>query len=268
MNEYHYFLRDNDARINLQMNYGDLFIDHIRREAFGEHDGLDLKGTFYLSKKDEFCVHPTISLIHNIGCDGSGLHCLKTETFDTFIPKEFTEVKLDKHIQIDYKILNSYIRFMNSNSKDIGLIVDNLIEQLVDKKISEFSLWGLGCMSDLFLLRSADKNWKINFIIDSKAKRYKGFKSSHIEKNIKAPISDIYYVKEEYFTPDTERKKYFGRELVTIEQALCKGEKNIVLMSFSSRSEMSDIAKSIDSDCEVIQFNSLYWHSSYLDTCV
>ena len=61
---------------------GEDAINMLRREALGEIDALDVRIMYYQFMNNLLTVRPAKSLTQNIGHDGSGIHCNKTNRFD------------------------------------------------------------------------------------------------------------------------------------------------------------------------------------------
>ena len=86
-------------------------IAELKKIQDGILDAADYKVTFHLIKNDLYSVKPIRSFVNNIGHDGSGVHCGKTDKFNNKIlnqEKILFEQNLNYNIKID-KIRHSYL---------------------------------------------------------------------------------------------------------------------------------------------------------------
>lgn len=61
--------------------YGDDIYRMLCMDASGQIDALDVKAMYHQYQTSKLTIYPRESLVQNIGCDGSGLHCGKTSKF-------------------------------------------------------------------------------------------------------------------------------------------------------------------------------------------
>jgi hypothetical protein len=54
----------------------------LKAEAYGEIDAGDVKAMYAQFLSDQYTVYPTQSMVQNIGHDGTGTHCIKTDRFN------------------------------------------------------------------------------------------------------------------------------------------------------------------------------------------
>jgi len=99
------FLKDEKALKKFQKNGSDMLPMCIK-DFKGELDALDVKLMYYQFKYNKYSLYPRKSLVQNIGHDGTGLHCGKTNRFyhkelwsKTHNFKFIRDIKVNKSIQ-------------------------------------------------------------------------------------------------------------------------------------------------------------------------
>lgn len=86
---------------------GDDMYDMLKAQMEGRIDAWDIRFDYSQFKHDSFNVRPIKSLVKNIGCDNSGVHCgfnakLSTELDDSYLPN-ITNVAVSKQILKNFK---------------------------------------------------------------------------------------------------------------------------------------------------------------------
>jgi len=71
----------------------------LRNQISGNNDSWAIRwhASMFLAKK--LCLYPGKSLVKNIGCDGSGTHCMHSDEFDSVEPATPISVKKIKLIE-------------------------------------------------------------------------------------------------------------------------------------------------------------------------
>ena len=62
------------------------------------------------------CLHPAVSLVENIGHDGSGKHCASSNTFDVRLAQQQV-VEYNMDIREDQQALKEIMKFYNKNNR-------------------------------------------------------------------------------------------------------------------------------------------------------
>ena len=173
-----------------------------------------------------YTIYPKKSLVQNIGHDGSGIHCGKTERFHH---KELWDKKDEFQFSKTYspspKIIaeNRKFRF-ELNEFSTKMVVDGVIQKIKKKNIKSISLWGANNISEILVPYLIGKRINIRFIIDRKAE-----------------------IKEYLFC---------GIRVVSISKALASRETNFLLCTIDHIDSMKEILKR-KAVCGFDQFNIL-----------
>jgi len=72
----------NKKEVEELIKYGEDLLEMILSDAAGKIDAFDLKIFYYQFVNNKFTVYPRKKLGSNIGHDGSGIHCPKSNKFD------------------------------------------------------------------------------------------------------------------------------------------------------------------------------------------
>ena len=90
--------------------YGEDLLKMILRDAEGKIDAFDVKIFYHQFLNEEYTVYPRKSLVRNIGHDGSGVHCGKTNKFDVELWDKLA-FEIDDKVDLDDRIVQSNYRF-------------------------------------------------------------------------------------------------------------------------------------------------------------
>ena len=82
----------------------------------GEQDIWSLSWTLLHYKNSNLVLYPPISLIQNIGFDGSGIHCVKTNAFRVNSSQSFRKISLPKLIKLNFSREIEFSNFLVENS--------------------------------------------------------------------------------------------------------------------------------------------------------
>jgi hypothetical protein len=89
--------------------YGEDLLNMILLDAAGKIDAFDVKVFYYQFMNEKYTIYPRKSLVRNIGHDGSGIHCGKTNKFDVDLWGKF-EFEIDGNVKLDDRIIKSNYR--------------------------------------------------------------------------------------------------------------------------------------------------------------
>lgn len=128
-NEFKVFLSNTKNIKQLSKNGKDL-PSLLKRDANGEIDALDVKIFYTQLKYNLFTIAPTISLTNNIGHDGTGTHCGKTNKFDAVLPTDPYDILFDENICINKTIVQMLYEFRNSIAPPLSTRILNRINSL------------------------------------------------------------------------------------------------------------------------------------------
>ena len=113
---YEEFLKDKAAVKQFRMGGEDLLY-LLKREAEGIIDALDVKIIFQQFQNNLYTVAPTVSIVQNIGHDGTGTHCRKTNKFNTTLDARDKPLKMEKDIQPNPDIIKRLYAFRSGGIK-------------------------------------------------------------------------------------------------------------------------------------------------------
>lgn len=113
---YEEFIKDKSAVQRFREGGEDL-IELLRREVEGRIDALDVKIMFQQFQNNLYSISPSVSLVQNIGHDGSGVHCIKTDKFNTPTGTLGRPLKMEKDIQPNPVIIKRLYDFRSGGIK-------------------------------------------------------------------------------------------------------------------------------------------------------
>jgi len=120
--------------------YGEDLLNMILLDAAGKMDALDVKIFYYQFLNEKYTIYPRKSLVRNIGFDGSGIHCGKTNKFDVDLWDKY-EFKINGNVKLDDRIIKSNYRFRNFGK--VRKVMRNL-KSSKGKSESEMDILGEG----------------------------------------------------------------------------------------------------------------------------
>ena len=100
----------NNREVEELSKYGEDLLNMILLDAAGKRDAFDVKVFYYQFLNEKYTVYPVKSLARNIGHDGSGIHCGKTNKFDVDLWDKL-EFEIDDNVKLDDRIVKSNYRF-------------------------------------------------------------------------------------------------------------------------------------------------------------
>jgi hypothetical protein len=113
---YEEFLKDKAAVKRFRMGGEDLLY-LLKCEAEGLSDALDVKIMFQQFQNNLYTIAPTVSIVQNIGHDGTGVHCGKTNKFNTTLDTSDNPLKMEKDIQLNPAIIQRLYAFRSGGIK-------------------------------------------------------------------------------------------------------------------------------------------------------
>jgi hypothetical protein len=223
IDDYKKIIASPKAIEHINHHHGRDLINRFRAESLGHIDGLDNKACFLQTQTNMFSIHPKYSLVDNIGNDGSGVHSSKNDKYEIELWEKNDDFILDCNISLNEEIIQQSIEFFSPNEQDMSPeIIDNIINQLLARNITHFTLWGIDVLTGLFI-QNMPSTFTINYIVDSWA------------------------------DSETTYKQY---QVITPTYAYELGERTFVIMSFSSRFKIQEAAFNIAKDLTPIIYQA------------
>lgn len=90
--------------------YGEDMISMLKADVSGSIDALDVKAMYAQFIHDQYTLYPKNSLTKNIGFDGTGLHCGKTDRFNVDLDHRVI-FNLPNKIELNDKIIKAHLKF-------------------------------------------------------------------------------------------------------------------------------------------------------------
>jgi tetratricopeptide (TPR) repeat protein len=108
----------NKREVEELSKYGEDLLNMILLDAAGKMDAFDVKIFYHQFLNEKYTIYPKKSLVRNIGLDGSGMHCSKTNKFDVDLWDKL-DFEISGKVKLDNRIVKSnYIfRQIGKNNK-------------------------------------------------------------------------------------------------------------------------------------------------------
>ncbi|MFC1777650.1 sugar transferase [Pseudomonadota bacterium] len=107
----------------------------LKSDAYGVIDAGDVKLMYAQFLSDQYTIYPTMSLVQNIGHDGTGVHCGETDRFKVTLSDKTTFVLPHKPV-IDPRIVKANRKFRNGNKlKKVHSRVTGRARRLIKKLV-------------------------------------------------------------------------------------------------------------------------------------
>lgn len=87
----------------------------LRDVAYGSHEAWDVRCMYTQFMNDQYTVYPTQSLILNIGFDGTGMHCGKTDRFNVALSDK-TTFRFPDQLIVDPRIVKANLTFRDGRT--------------------------------------------------------------------------------------------------------------------------------------------------------
>ena len=121
-NEYDEFAANKElSRAFVSGGGGDLLV-MLKEVAYGSLEAWDVRCMYTQFVRDQYTVYPTQSLILNIGFDGTGMHCGKSDKFNVALSDK-TTFSFPDEVVVDQRIVKSNQKFRPGPSHAINLLL-------------------------------------------------------------------------------------------------------------------------------------------------
>ena len=88
--QYDEFVGNKDLSRAFVDGGGDDLLPMLKQVAYGSLEAWDVRCMYTQFMKNQYTIYPAESLIFNIGCDGTGMHCGRTDKFDVTLSDKVT----------------------------------------------------------------------------------------------------------------------------------------------------------------------------------
>lgn len=114
--EYSAIADSKELSLALAKGGGKDVLEMLKLVASGSLDAWDVRCMYTQFMKHQMTVYPTQSLIQNIGFDGSGVHCGKTDRFDVNLSGKIS-FRFPEKIDVDRRIVREYLKFRDGRNE-------------------------------------------------------------------------------------------------------------------------------------------------------
>ena len=105
----------------------------LKRDAYGEIDAGDVKMMYAQFLSGQYTIYPSKSLVQNIGHDGTGIHCIKSDRFNVTLSDKMS-FQLPDEPMIDPSIVKANYLFRRvSFTKNLSARVLGKMRRLIRK---------------------------------------------------------------------------------------------------------------------------------------
>jgi len=113
-------IKENKNKYAFLKKYGDFFIETLDLDERGLIIAGDARFAGQMLLNDVYAVVPSRSKVENIGMDGSGVHCAKTDQFETKLDngEQRSFSFSSDELNLDNEMLKEYVDFMNGDKLD------------------------------------------------------------------------------------------------------------------------------------------------------
>lgn len=136
-------IASNHQNIKKFSSTGNDLLDILLEDSKGKIYAPDARTSFYNILNDYYCVFPSISMVNNVGFDGTGEHCNKSSRWNTILDnRNEYSLKMEKKVLVDARIIQKIKDYNNSGYfirhyikiflKKIGLFY--LVKSIIYKK--------------------------------------------------------------------------------------------------------------------------------------
>ncbi|MFZ5524815.1 MAG: sugar transferase [Pseudomonadota bacterium] len=108
--EYEQFAANKKLVKEFMKGGGEDMMVMLKAEAYGKIDAGDVKAMYAQFLKEQYTVYPSQSLVQNIGYDGTGIHCGKTNRFNVSLSDK-TTFRLPEEVFVDQRIVKANQKF-------------------------------------------------------------------------------------------------------------------------------------------------------------
>jgi len=129
--DYHQFI-NNPEQQRLFNRGGDDLTDMLKSQVEGKINSWAIRFSYAHFKNGMYSVCPRYSYVNNIGHDGSGTHCSKTNIFENDLSKAKRICTFMKDIQINNEVMLAFRKVYSKKSMPVKLI--NKVSRVLFKK--------------------------------------------------------------------------------------------------------------------------------------
>lgn len=115
LRDFNAFLNDPEE-LALFARGGNDLLAMLKLQMQGKLDSWSIRFDYAHYKYDAVCLHPTRSKIHNIGFDGSGVHCSVSDDYSVELDPGDKPFHLDPNLQLDPSMLQSFNEMFRKDS--------------------------------------------------------------------------------------------------------------------------------------------------------
>jgi hypothetical protein len=108
--EYDEFVANKELSRAFVQGGGEDMLVMLKNVAYGSLEALDVRFMYTQFMKGQYTVYPTQSLVVNIGFDGTGIHCGKTDRFDVSLSDK-TTFRFPDDVVVDERIVQANRKF-------------------------------------------------------------------------------------------------------------------------------------------------------------
>ena len=108
--EYDEFVANKELSRAFVKGGGEDLLVMLKNVAYGSLDAWDVRCMYTQFMKDQYTVYPTQSLILNIGFDGTGIHCGKSDKFNVALSDK-TTFSFPDDVVVDQRIVKANRKF-------------------------------------------------------------------------------------------------------------------------------------------------------------
>lgn len=113
--EYDEFVANKKLSRAFVQGGGEDMLVMLKNVAYGSLEAWDVRFMYTQFMKGQYTVYPTQSLVVNIGFDGTGIHCGKTERFDVALSNK-TTFRFPDDVVVDERIMKANRKFRGEAS--------------------------------------------------------------------------------------------------------------------------------------------------------
>ena len=121
--------------------FGDDIFEMVCKDARGELDALDVRAMYHQYLTGALTLYPQHSLVRNIGFDGTGLHCGKTNHFDhKTLWKKTEDFEFSTNPSLDPRMVAANMKFRRQRMRTLKKCIGRILKSsapfgLLDKLI-------------------------------------------------------------------------------------------------------------------------------------
>lgn len=114
-------------------------LQRLKRISEGGILAGDFNLTYYSIKYNKFSIHPTVSLVNNIGFDGSGMNCKRLDKFENDLNNVKSHIVFNKDIRYNREIDLKFYQYFHPKSLTIKKRIRRIVGKI--KKLLTTYVW-------------------------------------------------------------------------------------------------------------------------------